>query len=100
MDFIDLSKPNALSLRAVSALLKSKDDTQPRQFRVTKEGVAFLSDQTEVDNLGGVLFRFETWSTGNVYCGEEAAKDVDWVKQVYSNLRENWPEPKSSYIDW
>jgi hypothetical protein len=100
MNSIDLSQPNALSLKAVSALLRSKDNTQPRQLRVAKEGVAFISDQTGNDNLDGLLFRFETWSIGNAYCGEDAANDMDWVKKIYSDLRDNWPEPKSTYIDW
>jgi hypothetical protein len=100
MDFIDLSQPNALSLEAVSSLLRSKDDTQHRQLRVTKEGIAFLPDQTGSDSIDNLLFRFETWCAGNGDCGEEAASDIDHVRRVHANLKDNWPRPKSTYIDW
>jgi hypothetical protein len=50
----------------------------------------------DIDNL---CFRLETWSAGNRYVGPDAANDDDWVDRVYKVLQENWPNPKTSYID-
>jgi hypothetical protein len=97
---IDLKNPNALTLASVRDLIGSKDDSQHRQLRVTSDGIAFLSDDVAADKLDNILFRFETWIAGNGYCGAAAAADDDWVREVYEDLRSNWPEPKSSYIDF
>jgi hypothetical protein len=67
---------------------------------VTKQGIAFLSDEVGAKNINGLACRFETWIAGNGYCGPEAAKKDEWVKQVYEDLQENWPNPKSTYIDF
>ena len=77
---IDLKNPSALTLDAVRQLLASKDDSQHRQIRVTKDGIAYLSDEVGANNIGGLAFRFETWDAGNGYCGAEAASDDKFVK--------------------
>lgn len=97
---IDLKNPSALTLDAVRQLLASKDDSQHRQLRVTKDGIAYLSDEVGADNIGGLAFRFETWDAGNGYCGAEAASDDKFVNEVFEDLKENWPNPKSTYIDF
>ena len=50
----------------------------------------------DIDNL---CFRLETWSAGNGYVGPDAANDDEWIDRVYDVLQENWPDPKSQYID-
>ena len=97
---IDLKVPGALTLDTVRQLLGSKDDSEHRQLRVTNDGIAFLSDDVGFDNIDDVLFRFETWIARNGYCGPDAAADDEWVREVYNDLKTNWPEPKSSYIDF
>lgn len=67
---------------------------------MTKNGIAYLSDDVGADNIGGLAFRFETWNAGNGYCGETAASDGTWVQKVFEDLKENWPKPKSTYIDF
>jgi len=95
---IDLNDPQALTLDAVRELLASKDDSHNRQLRVTKDGIAYLSDKVGADDIANLAFRFETWDAGNSYCGADAALDGTWVKQVYDDLKANWPSPKSTYI--
>ncbi len=46
-----------------------------------------------------LCFRLETWSAGNGYVGSDAANDNEWIDRVYKVLQENWPNPKSTYID-
>lgn len=97
---IDLNDPTAFTLEGVRQLLASKDDSVHRQLRVTTNGIAFLSDEYGNTNLGDLLFRFETWDAGNSYCGPAAAADDAWVQKVYDDLKKNWPNPTSSYIDF
>lgn len=97
---IDLKDPTAFTLEAVRSLIASKDDKQHRQLRVTKNGIAYLSDEVGARNISDLAFRFETWNAGNGYCGAKAAADGKWVQEVYNDLKENWPNPKSTYIDF
>ncbi|MGU3496328.1 hypothetical protein ACLBXM_19990 [Xanthobacteraceae bacterium A53D] len=83
----------------VAKLLASSDDSQDRQIRVTKEGIAYISDDVGSSNIDGLAFRLETFNQGNGYTGLKASEDADWVSRIYRVLRENWPEPSSTYID-
>ena len=96
---INLNNPSELTLENVAKLLASKDDSEHRQLRVSKNGVAFLSDEVGNINTDGLATRFETWCVNNGYCGEEAAKDEGWVKKVHKMLSEVWPNPKSTFTD-
>lgn len=96
---LDLNDKNNLTLESIAKLLASKDDSQSRQLRVTKDGIAYLSDEIGNINIDGLAFRLETWDRGNGYTGIEASKDTKWVQQVHKDLNANWPNPKSSYID-
>ncbi|MBC3486696.1 hypothetical protein HU750_13540 [Pseudomonas sp. SWRI50] len=96
---IDLKKPGALNRQAVRQLIASVNDSTNVQLRVTLDGIAFIST-TNVGNRNteGLLFRLETWCAGNDYVGLKAASDDNWVNQVFNDLKENWPNPTSSYI--
>ncbi|MBQ68999.1 hypothetical protein CL689_02940 [Candidatus Saccharibacteria bacterium] len=94
---LDLTKP--FTVDDVRRLIASKDDAKPRQIRVTKEGVAFLSDSVGSRDLDGILFRFETLDAGNGYTGKDAALDDHWVSKIHDVLKSNWPKPFDSYID-
>lgn len=94
---IDLNQP--FTTGDVAALLASKDDTKNRQLRVSLAGIAELSDTVGADNISGLAFRMETWCVGNGYTGAGAAADGEFVARVEKVLRDNWPNPKSSYID-
>jgi hypothetical protein len=96
---INLNDPNEFTLSAVRALLASKDDSQHRQIRVTKEGIAFLSDEVGNLNTAGLACRFSTLSMGTDFVGENASKDEKWVRIVYDKLKANWPEPSQNYIE-
>ena len=100
MIFIDLKDPTQLTYENVSKLIGSVTDDQHWQLRVTKEGIASLSDVVGADDIQNLSFRMETWCTGNGYVGAQAANDEAWVKKVLKDLQENWPKPKSSYIDF
>ncbi|MCW5824903.1 MAG: hypothetical protein KIT34_19050 [Cyanobacteria bacterium TGS_CYA1] len=94
---IDLTQ--AFTIEDVAKLLASKDDSQLRQLRVTKNGSAYISDEVGSENIDALAFRFEIWGVGNSYCGLEASQDASWVRKVYNDLKENWPNPKSTFID-
>lgn len=97
---IDLLESNELTRKAVARLLGCRDDQQHRQLRVTSGGIAYLSDITGNNNLEGLRFRMETWARGNGYVGLEASLSEPWVNEVYKDLRDNWPTPKSGLVDW
>ena len=50
-------------------------------------------------DIGGLLFRLETWAAGSGYVGPGAAQDEQWVTQVFNALQSNWPKPRDAYID-
>ncbi len=91
---INLNDPSEFTLENVAKLIASKDDSKCRQLRVTVEGIAFLSDEVGGDNADNYAYCFETWDNGNDWVGEGAARDEKWVLQIYTELQENWPNPK------
>ena len=84
----------------VAQLIASRDDSQHRQLRVTKAGEAYLSDIVGVNDISGLAFRLETCTAGNGYTGHTAAADPKYVALIEKVLRNNWPIPSSTYIDW
>lgn len=97
---IDLTDPAQLNEKAVARLLGSRDDSQHRQLRVSRDGLVYLSDVVGNNDIDGLAFRLETWVRGNSYVGLAASKDEDWIATVLELLRENWPYPKASLVDW
>jgi len=95
---IDLNKP--FTTQDVAQLLASKEDSAHRQLRVTMQGIAFLSDEVGLDNIDGLAFRLETWVAGNGYVGPEAASDGQFVGRIEKALRDNWPHPTDTYLDF
>ena len=96
---INLNNPKEFTLDGVRKLIASKDDSQNRQLRVTKDGKAFISDKVAAEDIENLAFRLETWGAGNSNVGDMAAKDDEWVKKVYNCLKENWPTPTDTFID-
>jgi hypothetical protein len=96
---MDLNDPNDFTVANTGKLLASKDDSKHRQLRVTKNGIAYLSDDTGPENVEDLAFRLETWLAGNDYVGIRASQDQAWVKRIYDALKKNWPNPTDKYID-
>lgn len=94
---IDLTKP--FTTIDVANLLASQSDTQNWQLRVSSAGIADLSSTVGSANIGSLAFRLETWLAGNGYVGMEAAADPAFVARIEKVLRDNWPNPSSTYID-
>ena len=95
---INLTKPFTTS--DVAKLLASKDDSQPRQLRVTSAGVAYLSDIVGNTAISDLAFRLETWDVGNSYTGQTAATDSKFIARIENALRSNWPNPSNTYIEF
>ncbi|WP_439516273.1 hypothetical protein [Sediminibacterium sp.] len=96
---IDLNNPIEFTLENVRKLIASEDDSVHTQFRVTTEGILFLSKFVGNRNLEGILFRLETNGAHNGYVGEEAAKNDEWVTRVFEAIKNNYPNPIGRYID-
>lgn len=97
---IDLSNPDCLTLVAVRQLLASASDEEHTQLRVTRAGTAYISSGVVGgQEIGGLLFRLETWAAGSGYVGPVAASDEVWVMQIFNALKQNWPNPPFDYID-
>ncbi|WP_454812175.1 hypothetical protein [Labrys neptuniae] len=95
---IDLNDPLSFTLENVAKLIASKDDSIHRQLRVTKAGIAFLSDDIDPASAYNLAFRVEIWNTGNDYTGDKASKDAKWVSRIYKLLKDNWPNPTDTFI--
>jgi hypothetical protein len=97
---IDLNNPESLTLAAVRQLLASASDDEHTQLRVSKAGIAYISSGVVGGaDIGGLLFRLETWAKGSGYVGNVAANDEVWVMQIFNALKQSWPTPSSDYID-
>ena len=97
---IDLNNPDDFTKERVRQLIAKGDDSTHTQLRVTKNGIAYLSKEVGAVNIENLAFRLETWVAGNGYVGSDAAKNDKWIDEVYKDLKENWPNPKSTYIDF
>lgn len=99
MTGINLNIPSNITTENVALLLASKDDSKNRQIRVSKEGIATLSNDCGNKNTEGVIFRIETFCAGNGYTGVEAAKDDHWVGKITKCLKEKGLGQEDSYCD-
>lgn len=93
---INLNNPEELTFENVALLIGSKDDSEHRQIRVSKEGIASLSDDFGNTNSDNLIYRIETFCAGNGYTGAAAAKNEDWVSKVLEILREEGLGQKGS----
>ena len=80
-------------------LIKNGDDTQNNQIRVTKTGIVFLSQTIGAEDISNLKFRFETFDAGNGYVGPLAAKDGEYIDELYNGLVATWKLNKTGYID-
>lgn len=89
-----------LTLDDVKELIKNGDDNHNNQIRVTKNGQLYLSqDVVGAENIDGLLFRFETFDANNDYVGLNASLDDRFINRIYQALKDNWKNPKSTYVD-
>ena len=96
---IDLNDPLKFTVDNVRKLIASGNDRSHSQLRVSETGIAYLSDTVGGDQIDDLAFRLETFSAGRDYVGEAASRDEEWVERVYKALKDNWPNPTSTYID-
>ncbi len=96
---IDLNDPLDFTVDSVRKLIASGDDSSNSQLRVSKVGIASLSNIVGADQNDDLAFRLETWIAGNDYVGEAASQDEEWVDRVHDVLKDNWPNPTSTCID-
>lgn len=96
---INLNNPDEFTRENVARLIGSVLDTVNWQLRVTKGGVAFLSDVVGNRQVDSCAFGLETWCAGNNYVGFQAQHDKQWVDEVYQKLKANWPVPSGKLIN-
>lgn len=96
---INLNNPTDFTINNLRKLIASEDDTVHTQFRVTNDGYLVLSRKVGNQDLDGIKFRLETNGAHNGYVGIEASQNDEWVNRIYNVIKENWPDPMSSYID-
>ncbi|OWT75440.1 MULTISPECIES: hypothetical protein [unclassified Achromobacter] len=95
---IDLKDPAQFTKNRVRELIASHEDGRHWQLRVTRQGIAYISDVVGNVHCDGLAFWFESW-TGTGYVGPQAADDDEWVNSIHDALDWNWPMPTSRYID-
>jgi hypothetical protein len=92
-------------LKDVADLINSGDDSKHCQLRVNKDGTVYLKhfnenvNINEVEDFNHLAFRFEIYAAGNNLVGPDAAKDEKFVKKIFDLLKDNWPNPKRTFID-
>jgi hypothetical protein len=92
-------------------LISSCDDLSGHHVLwVAKNGDVYVSqiprDKTPIgfeEANPNMQLRCETFVAGNEYVGPEAAKDDEWLNQLFQTLEEEWPhakrQPRVEYID-
>ena len=94
-------KVSSLTIAELKQLIALGDDNYANQIRVTKDGYVFLSREiVGAENIENILYRFETFDAHNNYVGVEAANDETYIRRLYKTIVENWPIPRSTYIDF
>lgn len=97
---IDLKNPDSFTHDAVRQMIAAARDGAHNQLRVGRDGRAWISsDAVGGADIGGLLFRLETWAAGSGCVGPVAASDAVWVTQIYNALRDNWANPTTDYVD-
>ena len=96
---IDLNDPKQFTRENVKRLIASGNDMTHTQLRVSKTGIAYISDTVGAEDIDDLSFRLDTWSAGGGNVGDSATEDGEWVERIYRCLKENWPNPESPYID-
>lgn len=96
---LDLNNPEDFTFDNFKKLIAETDDSVNTQYRVTTDGIFFASQDVGNQNLGNILFRFETNDAGNGYAGVDASNSENWVKRIFEAVKKNYPEPESDYID-
>ncbi len=90
-----------ITLEQFRMLIACGNDSHNNQIRVTKSGMAYLSeDIVGSEQLDDVALSFETFSAHNGYVGVKAAEDSSHVIPLYYALIGNWTsECSHTYID-
>ena len=96
---LNINDPKEFTVPNFARLLASKDDSQHRQLRVSKDGYVYLSDVIGNLEIDDVKFAFESWMQGNGYCGLEAAADAKYVADEYEMVRVAWDKGLTGIIE-
>lgn len=89
-----------------SSLLASVDDEADHHVLwVNTSGQVFLEPSgglspTDFDNKPGFKFRWETMARGNGYCGANAASDMNYVRKQLAEVKADWSQGKTGYVDY
>lgn len=97
---INLKNPESFTHDAVRQTIAAAQDRVHNQLRVSRDGRVWISSEAVggVD-IGGLLFRLETWAAGSGCVGPVAASDAVWVTQIFNAIRDNWADPRTDYVD-
>jgi NYN domain len=82
-------------------LFAQADDRRFNQVRVKNNGDVYISCRhTGNKQLGGLRFRFETFTPFNDYVGPRAASDSDYVKRQLSDITTAWNGNHTGLLDY
>ena len=97
---IDLKNKENITLNNVIKLLSSKDDSIHRQLRISKDGIAFISDDVSMKNLKDIIYRSEIWTAKSGYLGKNLTNDYRFEERILKDLLENYPIPQDSFVGY
>lgn len=85
--------------RAAHHVLWVAKDGEVHVSQVPKEESPNAFEERQAD----MQLRLETFQAGNEYVGPEAARDYEWMKQLFQALQGEWPKAKDKeqieYVD-
>ena len=89
---------DTLTIDQLRDLIAAGDDSHHNQLRITSSREIFLSDIVGLENLEGIIGRFETFVAGNGYVGLNAASDRQFIESLYNALQA-WKKSPRPYVD-
>lgn len=95
---IDLKDPEDFTIDNVRKLLGGVDDSVRRQYKVTKDGFLYITDDCSDHDISDHAFVGGYWIEKRGYTGADAANDQEWVEIFYKTISENWPEPSCEKV--
>lgn len=80
---INLNNSEEFTVEGIRKLIASVDDSIDRQFRITLDGYAVITDHDGPEDMEFYAARSGTWEAGNRNSGAIAALDTDRMEYIY-----------------
>ncbi len=80
-------------------MVANASNKKDHQLRVSKGGEVWMSRVVAAQDIEDLQFRWETYDAYNGYVGPKAASDKEYIDETYNELKWDWDNGGSGYID-